>query len=146
MCETAVRFRLTAFSTSPKPRTARCLSLVLAAVVLLGTGCRSRQRDLNIVLFLIESSPANLDPRIGTDGQSEHIDELIFDGLVARDRNFRFTPALAQSWDQPDLLTLVFHLRGDVRFHDGRAMTSRDVAFSIRSMRDGTVISPKGAS
>jgi hypothetical protein len=44
------------------------------------------------VVFLIESSPANLDPRIGTDGQSEHIDELIFDGLVARDASFHFTP------------------------------------------------------
>ena len=66
-------------------------------------------------MFLIESSPANLDPRIGTDGQSEHIDELLFDGLVARDANFHFTPALADSWEQPDPLTLVFHLRGGVR-------------------------------
>jgi len=52
--------------------------------MLVACGCRSRQRDPNTVVFLIESSPADLDPRIGTDGMSEHIDELIFDGLVAR--------------------------------------------------------------
>ena len=57
---------------------------VLLAVMLVACGCRSRQRDPNTVVFLIESSPAGLDPRIGTDGMSEHIDELIFKGLVAR--------------------------------------------------------------
>lgn len=110
------------------------------------TGCRSAQRDPNTVVFLIESSPANLDPRVGTDGQSEHIDELLFDGLVARDPSFHFTPAAAERWEQPDPLTIIFHLRGGIRFHDGRAMTARDVAWSIQSMRDGTVISPKAAA
>ncbi|MGB6687642.1 MAG: ABC transporter substrate-binding protein [Terracidiphilus sp.] len=95
------------------------------------------------MVFLIESSPANLDPRIGTDAQSERIDELLFDGLVARDEHFRFTPALAERWEQPDPLTLVFHLRSGVRFHDGRALTARDVKWTIDSMRNGAVISPK---
>jgi peptide/nickel transport system substrate-binding protein len=98
------------------------------------------------VVFLIESSPANLDPRIGTDGQSEHIDELIFDGLVARDASFHFTPALAESWQQPDSLTLVFHLREAVRFHDGRLLTARDVVWTVNSIRSGQVISPKATA
>ena len=122
------------------------LRLFLLAPLVMMAACQSRQRDPNTVVFLIESSPANLDPRVGTDGQSEHIDELIFDGLVARDTHFHFTPALAERWEQPDPLSLVFHLRQGVRFHDGRPMTSRDVAFSITSMRDGTVISPKAAA
>jgi peptide/nickel transport system substrate-binding protein len=119
--------------------------LVLACLLALA-GCRSTPRDLRTVVFLIESSPANLDPRIGTDGQSEHIDELLFDGLVARDASFHFTPALAESWQQPDPLTLTFHLRPGVRFHDGRLLTSRDVQWTIDSMRTGQVISPKTAS
>jgi peptide/nickel transport system substrate-binding protein len=120
--------------------------IICASVPLMVTACKSRERDANTVVFLIESSPANLDPRIGTDGQSEHIDKLIFDGLVERDASFHFTPALAESWEQPDPLTIVFHLRDGVRFHDGRLMTSRDIVFSINSMRDGTVISPKAAT
>ncbi len=103
-------------------------------------------RDPGTVVFLIESSPANLDPRIGTDGQSEHIDELIFDGLVARDASFHFTPALAEHWEQPDPLTLVFHLRTGVRFHDGRSLAAADVLWTIDSMRSGAVISPKAAA
>jgi peptide/nickel transport system substrate-binding protein len=119
--------------------------LWVAALALL-VSCHSSRRDPNTVVFLIESSPTNLDPRIGTDGMSEHIDELIFDGLVAKDANFHFTPAIAQSWELRDPVTLVFHLREGVRFHDGRPMTARDVVWSINSMRDGTVITPKSAT
>jgi peptide/nickel transport system substrate-binding protein len=119
--------------------------LALAALLVLAS-CSSQHRDPRTVVFLIESSPANLDPRIGTDGQSEHIDELLFDGLVQHDAHFRFTPALAESWQQPDPLTLAFHLRPGVKFADGRPLTARDVAWTIDSMRNGTVISPKAAA
>ncbi|HEX8812946.1 MAG TPA: ABC transporter substrate-binding protein, partial [Terracidiphilus sp.] len=98
------------------------------------------------VVFLIESSPTSLDPRVGTDVQSEHIDELIFDGLVQRDPSFHFTPALAEKWEQPDPRTLIFHLREGVRFHDGRELTSRDVLWTLNSMRNGTLITAKAAS
>ena len=113
---------------------------------MLFTACRTAPRDPHTLVFLIDSSPANLDPRVGTDAQSEHIDELLFDGLVARDRSFHFAPALAQSWDQPDPRTLVFHLRDGIRFHDGRPLTGRDVVWTIDSMRNGTVISSKAAT
>jgi peptide/nickel transport system substrate-binding protein len=116
--------------------------LALAALMLLA-GCHGAQRDSRTVVFLIESSPANLDPRIGTDAQSERIFALIFDGLVGHDANFNFTPALATSWEQQNPLTTVFHLRSGVHFHDGRALTAQDVKWSIDSMRNGTVISAK---
>jgi peptide/nickel transport system substrate-binding protein len=65
-------------------------------------------------------------------------------------QSFQFTPALAERWEQPNPLTLVFHLRGGVRFHDGRALTARDVVWTIDSMIDaksaGAVISPKAAA
>ena len=35
--------------------------------------------------MIIESSPTNLDPRVGLDAQSERIDDLIFDDLLTRD-------------------------------------------------------------
>jgi peptide/nickel transport system substrate-binding protein len=119
--------------------------LALASLLVL-MGCHAAKRDPGTVVFLIDSSPANLDPRIGTDGQSEHIDELLFDGLVARDANFHFAPALAERWEQPNPLTLIFHLRAGVRFHDGRPLTARDVLWTINSMRSGAVISAKAAA
>jgi peptide/nickel transport system substrate-binding protein len=96
--------------------------------------------------MLIESSPANLDPRIGTDAQAEHIDSLMFDALVRRDEHFGLQPFLATTWDNPDPHTWIFHLRTDARFHDGRPLTSRDVKFTIDSILNGTVISVKAGS
>ena len=96
--------------------------------------------------MLIESSPTNLDPRIGVDAQAEHIDSLLFDALVRRDEHFGLQPLLATRWETPDPLTWVFHLRTDARFHDGRPLTSRDVKFTIDSILNGTVISVKAGS
>jgi peptide/nickel transport system substrate-binding protein len=96
------------------------------------------------VNFLIESSPNNLDLRQGTDSQSERIGELIYDPLVRKDDHFNLQPWLATSWDRPDPLTWVFHLRSGVRFHDGKPLTAADVAWSIRSMTDGTILTGKG--
>ncbi|HXX71868.1 MAG TPA: ABC transporter substrate-binding protein [Candidatus Acidoferrum sp.] len=95
------------------------------------------------VNFLIESMPTNLDPRIGIDAQSEYLDGLIFDGLVQRDAQMNVVPDLAQTWEMPNPLTYVFHLRHEVRFHDGRPFTSADVKFTIDSILTGAVPTPK---
>jgi len=119
--------------------------LLLVALLALA-GCHSSSRDPQTVVFLIESSPANLDPRVGTDAQSERIDALLFDGLVDHDSTFQFTPALAVSWNQINPLTLVFHLRDGVQFHDGRPLTASDVVWTMNSILKGVVISPKTAA
>jgi len=113
--------------------------------VLLIFGCAKNQ-DPSTVIMLIESSPTNLDPRIGVDAQAEHIDSLLFDALVRRDEHFGLQPFLATRWETPDPQTWVFHLRTDARFHDGRPLTSRDVKFTIDSILNGTVISVKAGS
>ena len=41
--------------------------LIVALVALAGFGCSPAPRDPQTVVMLIESSPLNLDPRIGTD-------------------------------------------------------------------------------
>lgn len=120
---------------------------IVALALLLGlAGCHSAPRDPHTVVFLIESSPVSLDPRVGTDAQSEHIDELLFDGLVAHDASFHFVPALAASWEQPEPRTLIFHLRPNVHFADGRLLTARDVVWTVNSIRSGAVLSPKAAA
>lgn len=111
---------------------------VLAAALLLA-GCRQAQAPSGTVVMVIESSPTNLDPRIGTDGQSEHIDSLIFDSLVRRDEHFNVQPWLAESWEIPDQLKYVFHIRSGVTFHDGRPLTSKDVQWTLNSILNGSV-------
>jgi peptide/nickel transport system substrate-binding protein len=106
----------------------------------------SKKPDANSLVMIIESSPSNLDPRVGTDAQSERIDELIFDSLVHRDEHFNMVPWVAEKWEVPDPQTYIFHLHQGIRFHDGRALTSRDVKWTLDSLRDGSLISLKATT
>jgi peptide/nickel transport system substrate-binding protein len=96
--------------------------------------------------MIIESSPVNLDPRVGVDGQSERIDELIFDALLTRDDHFNVQPGLAERWEMPDPLTYVFYLHRGVIFHDGRPLTSRDVKWTFDSLLQGKIRSTKSST
>jgi len=99
-------------------------------------GCHSAPRDPGTVVVILESSPNNLDPRQGTDAQSERVGGLIFDALVRKDEHYNLVPWLATSWEQPDALTWVFHLRDGVRFQDGRPLEAADVVWTIESLID----------
>ncbi len=103
----------------------------------------SQAPDPNTLVMIIESSPTNLDPRVGIDGQSERIDELLFDALLTRDEHFNVQPGLAERWEILDPLTYVFHLHGGVTFHDGRPLTSRDVKWTLDSLLQGKIRSTK---
>ncbi len=121
----------------------RITAIILIALTATLTSCHSPQSDHQTVVVLIENSPNSLDPRIGTDAVSEHLQELLFDGLVVRDSNYNFKPALAERWELPNTSTYIFHLRPNIHFQDGRPLTSRDVKWTIDSMLVGAVISPK---
>jgi peptide/nickel transport system substrate-binding protein len=106
----------------------------------------SQAPDPNTLVMIIENSPTNLDPRVGVDGQSERIDQLLFDALLTRDEHFNVQPGLAEHWDNPDPLTYIFHLHRGVTFHDGRPLTSRDVKWTFDSLLEGKIRSTKSAS
>jgi peptide/nickel transport system substrate-binding protein len=121
-------------------------SLLLLVVLALSACTRAVSTEPGVVNFLIESMPTNLDPRIGTDGQSERIDSLIFSSLVELDPQRNPHGDLAEKWEMPDPLTYVFYLRPGVKFHDGRALTSADVKYTFDSILNRSVTSPKRGS
>jgi peptide/nickel transport system substrate-binding protein len=118
-------------------------SLLLLFSLALASCSRSVATEPGVVNFLIESMPTNLDPRIGTDAQSERIDSLIFDSLVELDTQRIPHGDLAESWEMPDPTTYVFHLRPGVKFQDGRELTSADVKYTFESILNGSVATPK---
>src|SRR5271170_224408 len=106
----------------------------------------SNKPDPNTLVMVIESSPTNLDPRVGQDAYSERIDNLIFDDLLARGDNLDVAPGLAERWETPDPLTYIFHLHHGVTFHDGRPLTARDVKWTFDSLLTGKIRSIKTAA
>ena len=66
------------------------LTFLLLALTLFP--CCSPHHDAKTLVMLIESSPTNLDPRVGIDAQSERIDNLIFDDLLSRGDDLNVAP------------------------------------------------------
>jgi len=59
----------------------------------------------------------------------------VYEGLVGRDRNLKIIPALAESWETPEPTRWRFHLRHDVKFHNGDPFSADDVIFSAERVR-----------
>lgn len=65
------------------------------------------------------------------------INVLIFDGLTDHDGDGKVIPRLAESWDfDKETNTYTFHLRNDVKWHDGEPFTAEDVAFTYGIIMD----------
>src|SRR6201994_5163781 len=59
----------------------------------------------------------------------------VYEGLVTRDKDLKIVPALAESWETPEPTRWRFHLRKDVKFHNGDPFTADDVVFSADRVR-----------
>jgi peptide/nickel transport system substrate-binding protein len=137
-------FRRSAANAQPRAAVPAWLFVIFALLVSL-LSC-SNKADPSTLVMIIESSPTNLDPRVGLDAQSERIDELLFDDLCTRDEHLQVQPGLAERWEIPDPLTYIFHLRQNVKFHDGRPLTSRDVKWTFDSLLQGKIRSTKASA
>ncbi|MGN5478896.1 ABC transporter substrate-binding protein [Cupriavidus basilensis] len=60
----------------------------------------------------------------------------LFASLLQADAKWQFHPYLADSWSvSPDGLSYTFRLNKDAKFHDGKPITSADVAFSAETVK-----------
>jgi len=117
----------------------RLLGLLLCAGVASALGCRA-EPPLRAGEFRvgIEGTPTTLDPRYATDAYGVRILPLLFNGLLAQTPAGGFIPDLAERWEQPEPLVHELRLRRGVRFHDGSALDSGDVAATYRYVLDPT--------
>ena len=83
----------------------------------------------------------NLDPHMTSAIATRRVLDLVYSKLVMLNERMEAVPDLAESWDIPDAKTYVFHLRKNVKFHDGSPFTAEDVKFSFERIAD-----PKGTS
>jgi peptide/nickel transport system substrate-binding protein len=89
------------------------------------------------------SEPHTLNPLLSENAVDEFHNELSFDLLVSADDRGRELPDLAavvptrlNGGISKDGLTVTYHLRRNVRWHDGAPFTAHDVAFSFAAVRN----------
>lgn len=111
------------------------LCLLAALAALLPAACRrpaAAGRDALVVA--IEASPISFDPRVGTDSASWRAHDVLYDGLMRKGASGDYLPGLAESCTTDDAVLWRCRLRDGLFFHDGRPVTSADVAFTYRSL------------
>jgi peptide/nickel transport system substrate-binding protein len=129
----------------------RRLRGVLAAVIALALAvgfcsCRRAVAVRDELRVAIPQSPLSLDPRLATDAEGDKIASLLCDGLFTRDEHLELVPAIAERYEQLSDRSYRFWIREGIRFHDGAPLSAADVAFTYRSMIDGSIASPFAAA
>jgi len=107
------------------------LLAVLTALLIFPPGCR---RGSDAFVIALGDNIRTIDP-IGSpsvDAASERVRTLIFNTLVKKNEKFDYTGELASDIKRSDDgLTYTFTLQDGVKFHDGRALSSVDVKYTL---------------
>ena len=97
---------------------------------------RGAARPDDVLVIGQTAEPKSLDPHVATTLNDFRILVNLYEGLVRfRAGTLEPEPALAQRWDiSADGRRYTFHLRTDVRFHDGTAFDAEAVKFNFERM------------
>jgi peptide/nickel transport system substrate-binding protein len=121
-------------------------ALALCALALASGACRrgggeDRLRQGDRLVTAIISDPKTFNPLLSVDSASSGATSEIFEGLVRMNTRTTLPEGmLAMSWDHDEAgTTWTFHLRPEVRWHDGQPFTADDVAFTFDAIYDPNV-------
>ena len=118
----------------------KATAVVLAlAMILAFSACGGSEEEGgaatdNSTLVYGSNDYTRINPAIDEHGE---INLLLFDGLMGHDEKNGVVSALAKSYElDEDTNTYTFHLRDDVKWHDGEDFTAEDVKFTIEAIMD----------
>ena len=89
----------------------------------------------NTFRFAFQGDIKSLDPYTLKETFTIAAHGAVFESLITRDKDLKFAPGLAESWEMPEPTRYRFHLRKNVKFHDGSPFTADDVIFSAERVR-----------
>lgn len=123
------------------------LILLLCLAPLALTGCgqqgdagKSGKTPANTLVVGAENEPERLNPIME---ETMEMEPMIFRGLTRFDENNKPVADLAKSWEiAADGLSYIFHLRDDVKWHDGKPFTAKDVKFTLEAIMNPQNNSP----
>ena len=89
------------------------------------------------------SNPSRLNPILATDSSSSEIANYIFNGLVKYNKDSsKIVGDLAEKYYFKNDVTLVFELKKNVKWHDGKNFSAKDVFFTYKTLISPKIVSP----
>jgi peptide/nickel transport system substrate-binding protein len=120
-------------------------SALAAAPLLLPRSLRAQDgpRQGGRSVWSISGDPVAINPIESPGGHTrDAIYDTVYESLLMYDEDFELQPALATSWENPDPLTWIFHLRQGVLFHHGRELDAEDIVFWHENLFDPDIVAP----
>ncbi|MBI3978008.1 MAG: hypothetical protein HY331_07475 [Chloroflexi bacterium] len=89
-----------------------------------------------ILRYGLSTDPPHLDPHVSSGYAADLVKGTIYGLLIRPGLKLELVPDLAESWERPDDKTYIFHLRKNVKWHDGTDFTSGDVKATLERILD----------
>lgn len=84
---------------------------------------------------MVQNPRGMFNPILNTEVYDGWIIDVVYDGLLYINENLEPQPQIAESWDvSDDGLSITFHLREGVKFHDGVELTAKDVEYTYKTI------------
>ena len=130
----------------------RKLSIVLALVMLstvVLAACGSSNSNngssnqAKQLVAEIGPNPETIDPALNSAVDGGNMILFTFECLLSVDKDNKIIPGAAESYDvSADGLTWTFHLRKDLKWSDGSALTANDFVYSWKRVADPKTAAP----
>lgn len=126
------------------------LSLLVSGIALAGllvscNGKKAADPSLKVLHVQVGPSPETIDPALNSAVDGGNMLIHAFEGLVKFDRGNNIVAGVAEKWEtSEDGLTWTFHLRPDLKWSDGSALTADDFVYSWRRVADPVTAAPYG--
>lgn len=124
----------------------KCASLALVAIMSVGvlSGCGSSDKkeaagngkSKDTIVYGISTSPSGVFNPLLTDSiYDDAVCEMVYSSLLKLDNEQNLKPYMAEKYEiSPDQKTITFNLKKDLKWSDGKPLTSKDVAFTFTSL------------
>ncbi len=131
----------------------RSITLLLALVLVLSvclTGCGNKpaagtDAKAKQLVAEIGPNPETLDPALNSAVDGGNMLLFAFDCLLNIDKDNKVVAGAAETWEtSDDGLTWTFHLRKDLKWSDGSALTAKDFEYSWKRVADPKTAAPYG--
>ena len=99
----------------------RAIFIIILLIIVGLSACQPPSVKPETLVYGLTLSPSGIDPHLNASAELGIPLSSVYDTLIFYNQETdEFVPGLAESWTvSDDGLTYTFHLRDDVRFHDG---------------------------
>ena len=119
------------------------LFAILSCIFILA--CSNDVNNNEVIKVSVGAEPQSIDPSYLSAIDSMIYAVHLFEGLVTKDKEGNIVGGAAESWEvSPDGLNIIFHLRDNAKWSDGKKITSDEFVYSFRRLVDPNTASSYG--